>query len=74
MDKMNVLTLNFTPKKPRVFLQHSDTHSRVLMLSGAYSQPVQNNELYGWLERHIDMISPDVSMAISQAEQRRVGR
>lgn len=62
------------PARPRVFLRHSDTRSRVLLKGGDYSDPVLNSGLYQWLDENLDTISPEVPIALSKAEQARVGR
>jgi hypothetical protein len=41
---------------------------------GDYSDPVLNSDLYQWLDENLDTISPEVPIALSKAEQARVGR
>jgi hypothetical protein len=43
------------PARPRVFLRHSDTRSRVLLKGGDYSDPVLNSDLYQWLDENLDI-------------------
>ncbi len=62
------------PVKPRVFRAHDATRSRVLMKSGHYSDPVEHAKMWQFLNDNLDSISPEVPIAISKAEQARVGR
>ena len=74
MAKVSQKLLERVPVTRRPFVRHSDTQSRVLIRTGAYSQPIDNRTLYVWLDENMNDISPEVAISLSKAEQARVGR
>ncbi len=59
-------------EKP-VFIPDGDK-VRVLMENDTYGEAIDPGKLYPWLDENMDLISWQVCVAISKAEQARVGR
>jgi len=59
-------------EKP-VFIPDGD-QVRVLMMNDEYGEAIDPGKLWPWLDTNMDRISWQVCVAISKAEQKRVGR
>jgi len=56
-----------------VFIPDGD-NVRVLMQDNTYGEPIEPGKLWPWLDKNMDSISRQVCIAISKAEQAKLGR